>query len=126
MELLIERMFAAGFLIAGLSHLLHPTLWGELFQELLQSRHAPLVIAVYSLPMGLLIVAGHNVWAWDVAVITTVAGWIMTLKSVVYLLIPQTLRRVAPRDFRGRKFTGIGAVMSGLGVWMVYGAFLRG
>jgi hypothetical protein len=126
MALLIERMFAAGFLVAALSHLLWPRLWGELFYDLLQSRYAPLVVAVYTLPLGLLIVVGHNLWAWDVAVVTTVAGWIMTLKSVVYLLYPGALRKIAPQDYRGRKFAAVGAVMTPLGIWMVYGAFLRG
>ena len=126
MGLLIERMFAVGFLVAGLSHLLHPGLWGELFHDLLQSRYAPLVVAVYTLPMGLLIVTGHNVWAWDVAVVTTVAGWIMTGKSVVYLLFPEALRKIAPQYKRGRQFLVAGVVMTPLGVWMVYGAFARG
>src|SRR6185436_20388623 len=63
MALLIERMFAAGFLVAAVSHLLWPRLWGELFYDLLQSRYAPLVVAVYTLPLGLLIVVGHNLWA---------------------------------------------------------------
>ncbi len=126
MELLIERMFAVGFLVAGLSHLLWPRLWGQLFFDLLQSQYAPLVVAVYTLPLGLLIVVGHNLWVWDVAVATTVAGWIMTVKSVVYLVYPKVLRKIAPQDYRGRKFAAVGAAMMPLGIWMVYGAFLRG
>ena len=124
--LLIERMFAAGFLVAAVSHLLWARLWGELFYALLQSRYAPLVVAVYTLPMGLLIVVGHNLWAWDVAVVTTVAGWIMTLKSVAYLLYPKLLQKMEPQDYRGGKFAAVGAVMTPFGIWMVYGAFLRG
>lgn len=125
LELWIERAFSVGFLIAGLSHLLYPRLWGEVFHDLLQSRYAPLVIAAYSLPLGLFIIVGHNVWVWDVAAVTTVAGWVLTLKSAVYLLFPQALRKIAPADMRGRTFLAAGVLMSGLGVWMTYGAFLR-
>ncbi len=123
LSLWIERAFSAGFLLAGLSHLLHPGLWTELFLDLLRSRYAPLVVAVYTLPMGLFIVVGHNVWAWDVAVCTTLAGWMMVLKSAVYLVHPKILGLATSLDHR--KFNAAGAVMTALGVWMVYGAFLR-
>jgi hypothetical protein len=26
---------------------------------------APLIIGIYTLPTGLIILLGHNVWAWD-------------------------------------------------------------
>jgi hypothetical protein len=122
-ELCIERAVAVAFVTAGLSHLLHPKLWGALLHELLAGRYVPLLIAAYSLPVGLLIVAGHNIWAWDVRLLTTVAGWIMTVKSIVYLLYPRALWHIAPADLRGRKFALHGAVMAGLGGWMAWGAF---
>jgi len=121
----VERMFAAAFLLAGLSHLAHPRLWSELFADLLGSRYAPLIVAAYTLPMGLAIVVVHNVWVWDVAVITTFAGWAMTIKSTIYLLVPGTLRKVSPLALRPRNYAVVGGLMTGLGVWMVWGAFLR-
>jgi len=62
MELLIERFFAIAFLVIGASHALQPRRWSVFFQELRKTGHAGFVIALFTLPSGLVIVLGHNEW----------------------------------------------------------------
>jgi hypothetical protein len=120
-ETLIERWFAAGWLIFGLSHLLYPQKWAALFLPLRGSDTGGLLLGLFNLPLGLAIVLGHNVWVWDIPVVVTLAGWVMILKSVVYLLFPRALSRVMPSEERMEfAFRIAGAVSIILSILLIY------
>jgi len=86
--ILIERIVAPCFLLMGLSHLIQPRMWVRFFELVRQSGAAGAIIGLYTLPFGLLLIVGHNVWVFDWPVFLTVAGWGMTIKSAIYLLVP--------------------------------------
>ena len=85
---LIQALLAPIFLLIGLSHLIQPRLWVRFFQRLERTELAAAIIPMYTLPVGLLLIVGHNIWIWDWPLFLTIAGWMMTLKSALYLLIP--------------------------------------
>ena len=123
-ETLIERWFAIGFLIFGLSHLLYPAKWAAVFLPLRERETGPLLLALFYLPLGLVVVLGHNVWVWGIPVVVTLAGWVMILKSVVYLLFPRALSRVMPNDKRMESaFRIAGAVGILVGALLIYDSF---
>jgi uncharacterized protein YjeT (DUF2065 family) len=123
-EALIERWFAVGWLIFGLSHLLYPRKWAALFLPLRERGTGGLLLGLFNLPMGLVVVIGHNVWVWGLPVIVTLAGWVMVLKSVVYLLFPGTLSRVMPAEKQmEHAFRIAGAVSILLGALLIYDSF---
>ena len=70
-----------------------------------------------TLPLGLVLVVGHNVWAWDWPVFLTVAGWAMTIKSALYLLVPQAVERMLQKQMAKSltNFRIAGAVMAVVG-----------
>ena len=131
LDTLIARWVAVLWLICGLSHVLYPAKWGSLLLPLRNQATGGFILAAMSLPAGLVIILGHNIWVWDLPVIVTVAGWLTTLKSVAYLLVPHahTLvmssseRLTGPRLERG--FRIVGAVMMVLGALTAYDAFYR-
>lgn len=126
LDVLIARWVAVFWLGCGLSHLLHPARWGALLLPLRERESGGFVLAGVSLPVGLVIVIGHNVWVWDLPVIVTVAGWATTLKSVVYLLFPRIHMSVMSSNTRVEKgIRIIGAVMIALGALTAYDAFWR-
>ena len=100
LETLIERWFAVGWLIFGLSHLLYARKWAALLLPLRERDTGALLLGLFNLPFGLVVVLGHNVWVWGIPVVVTLAGWVMVLKSVVYLLLPRALSRVMPTEER--------------------------
>ena len=125
-ETLIERWFAIGWLIFGLSHLLYPAKWAALFLPLRERETGGLLLALFNLPLGLVVVLGHNIWVWGIPVAVTLAGWVMILKSVVYLLFPRALPRVMPTDARMESaFRIAGAVSMLLGALLSYDSFYR-
>lgn len=89
----IERLAALVLLLTCLSHIATPAAWHEFFTRVRgQGDLAGFIIAVIHLPMGLLIVAFHNVWSWPGAVVTLI-GWSLLLKGALNLLSPSLAQR---------------------------------
>lgn len=127
LNILIERWFAVGWLVFGLSHLLYPAKWAALFLPLRERETGGLLLGTFNLLLGLFVILGHNVWTWSIPVIVTLAGWIMTLKSIIYLLFPRALARVMPPAERlqiGFRIAGAVAIL--LGALLAYDSFCRG
>ena len=126
LDTLIERWFAIGWLVFGLSHLLYPAKWAALILPLREREGGGLLLGMFNLPVGLVLVLGHNVWTWGLPVIVTLAGWAITLKSAVYLLFPRTHVLVMPtRERMERGIRVFGAVMIVLGALSGYDSFFQ-
>lgn len=108
----IEVFTAALLAATGLSHVLYPRLWAQLFIDMFHKPYAGLIIGTLTLPLGLLIALCHNVWVWDLPVLVTIFGWGWTLKGTIYLLRPQTVQQVGARHMQHpERFRYAGAPM---------------
>ena len=87
METIIQKVFAASFLVWGISHMLQAQLWIDFFTNLSRKKYGGLVVALYTLPIGLLLISCHNIWEWSPIVFITIAGWSMTIKGLIYALV---------------------------------------
>jgi uncharacterized protein YjeT (DUF2065 family) len=126
LDVLIARWVALIWLIYGLSHALYPERWASLILPLRERDTGGFVLASMSLPVGLIIILGHNIWVWDLPVIVTLAGWMTSAKSVVYLLFPRAHMKVMSARLRPEKgLRGVGSVMIVLGALTAYDAFFR-
>jgi len=123
-SVLIARFTSVGMIISGLSHLLNPAFWSELLLPLRDRKSGGLLLGAISLPFGLVIVLGHNIWVWGLPLIVTVFGWLTTLKCTIYLLVPWAHRRAMPvgtQMERGLRI--VGGIMILLGALAGYDAF---
>src|SRR5262249_14873344 len=77
----IQAVVAPGFLLMGLSHLVQPQLSVRFFEVVRQTGATGFIIPLYTLPLGLVLIAGHNLWVWDWPLVLTVSGWGMVFKS---------------------------------------------
>ncbi len=119
----MEAALAFAFVVVGLSHVLHGRRWASFFEPIFENEGGPFLIAMLTLPVGLLIVCTHNVWAWDLSVLLTVYGWCAVVKSSLYFLAPQVPFRVATKRIRTpRHFAYSGAVLFVWGLLMAYDA----
>jgi len=124
MELALDRAFSIALLIFGLSHALQPQRWAELFDELFSRPWGPFGVVLFTAPLTVLILVGHNVWVLDWPLIVTLYGWGSAVKCAHYLLFPQFALRIANRRLRTPKnFRRVGVVMSALGAVLAWDAF---
>lgn len=123
----LQAALAVAFVVVGLSHVLCGRRWEAFFEPLFKSPSGPLVIAMYTLPVGLLIVVTHNDWSWDLGVIVTLYGWGSLLKGTIYFLFPAVpLRLISERMRSGRTFMKAGGVLIALGLFLAYDGFISG
>ena len=123
---LIARFFAISLLVVGISHLAQPARWRDFFIKIKETGIAGIIIAMYTVPQGLLIVVGHNIWVWDIPVIITICGWGMTIKSVIYATIPGRAEAVIPEGPNAhRKYAWGGALMIPVSLLLVWHSFFR-
>ncbi|MEX0643779.1 MAG: DUF2065 family protein [Parvularculaceae bacterium] len=93
MEQAIEKLTALVFLVTGLSHLLQPKTWARFFIDIRgRGDIGGLWNAYIHAPLGLLIVAFHNLWTWPEIVVTLI-GWSLALKGALYFCWPQLASR---------------------------------
>ncbi len=45
--------------------------------------------AVFNLLIGLFIICSYNVWQWDIFFFVTLLGWVMFIRALIALFIPQ-------------------------------------
>lgn len=115
--MVIQKVAALFFLIMGLSYLLNARLWAGYGKVLLDEPQRLLPILWVTLPIGLVIVFLHNIWSgW--AIIITLVGWLITIKSAFYLLFPRVIKAFSgwSEDALRRYLIGGGVFMSVFGV----------
>ncbi|MDH3561590.1 MAG: hypothetical protein OEN52_11625 [Gammaproteobacteria bacterium] len=91
MQEVVVTVIAWLVLLLGLSYMTQATHWAELAKDALRYPHHYFPMVLMILVLGLTVVTLHNVWVADWPVVITVVGWIMVLKSIAYLLLPQVM-----------------------------------
>jgi hypothetical protein len=83
----VERLTALVLLLTCLSHVTAPAAWAAVFERIANSKAPGLATAAIHLPLGLMLVAFHNIWSGP-ALIFTLIGWALLLKGALHLLFP--------------------------------------
>ena len=97
MEIGIERLTALAFLLTGLSHIAAPRTWVRFFALLRAQGEAGGFLNGYvHVPLGLLILAFHQVWSWP-GLFVTLIGVGLTLKGLICFVWPGTALRSMER-----------------------------
>jgi hypothetical protein len=119
METAVEKLAAICILVTGLSHIIQPRVWAEFFIMLREKgKVGSILCGLLHFPLGVIIVAFHNVWH-GLPIVVTIMGWGFLLKSVLYLVYPKHGMRMLARVSVERSWefvvAGVGAVaLSGL------------
>ncbi|TVQ49493.1 MAG: hypothetical protein EA365_00385 [Gloeocapsa sp. DLM2.Bin57] len=122
MILLIERVVAVFLVVVGLSYLVQGLVWKNLVQELLKNKTWLMLWSLLFLPWGLVIVLGHNIWLPSWQVMITILGWWVTIKCVLYLLLPNWSNFINSwqDEFLQRYIQIAGVIVAGLGGIIIY------
>ena len=116
----VEIYATVHFAVIGLSHLLQPRVWIDLFIRLRELGHVGVFLNGFlSLLFGSIIVAFHDIWLWP-PIILTIIGWLQIVKALISFCVPslamRSLNRVSPD--RAWEIQVAGAVFLGLAVWL--------
>ena len=123
------RVVGLWMIIATGSQLVRRKRFAEMERNLYENPGAVANSALIHLLIGLLIVAGHNVWELSWRVIITLGGWLFVLKGANRLVFPEMDTRIAlSLDREGTRSRWITPVLIGFlafNVWVAYLGFTR-
>lgn len=81
-------MTAALLLILGCSLLFATRSWMALISDISDRPHRLLIPGLAAMMYGLIVVFKHNIWIKDWEVVVTIAGWLILVKGLSFLFIP--------------------------------------
>ncbi len=119
---LTELMISWFLLIMGGSLLLQGQAWVGLARTWLNDPMHYMPSVYLYLLFGLFIVFTHNDWSMKPGLIITLTGWLLVIKSSIYMLMPNVFQPLVPRsDASLASIVRVaGAVYLLLGAWLVY------
>ncbi len=80
---------------------------------------AIVVAASFALILGLAIIAIHQIWVWEPRVLVTLIAWIIVIKSVLWLTLPEKMLYWSQRVVRGSAFYIYLAVLAVVGILLM-------
>ena len=103
MEIAIERLVALSCFVIGLSHIVQPRAWAELFIDW-RSKGTTGVFytGLLHFNIGALVVAFHNVWR-GLPMIVTLLGWAWTIERGVLSHVSDVCDEIAPTRLGGTR-----------------------
>ena len=87
----IAIVTASLMLVLGCSMLFTTRSWLALLTEFSEQPHRLLIPGIATVVFGLIVIFNHNFWekSWEVAI--TLAGWLILMKGLTFLLIPDVV-----------------------------------
>lgn len=118
------RMLGVFYLAFSLAMIIGPEAVVEGYRGLKKNRPHSFLAGFFTIFIGAIIVAGHNVWALSLAVITSIAGWMALIKGVLLVAMPENLLALSGQccedPCRVRIMGIVGAAFGGL---ILYSSF---
>ncbi|HEV2915592.1 MAG TPA: hypothetical protein VGX92_20095 [Pyrinomonadaceae bacterium] len=121
MEASIQKLVAICFMVIGLSHIIRPRVWAQLFIMFRDKGEAGSFLSgLLHFPLGALVVSFHNVWH-GIPLVVTLVGWGLLIKGLIYLTYTKHGMRMLGRVSieRSWEFTVAGFVSVALGVLII-------
>ena len=121
--MILARVFGPFLGILGLWMLLYGDNVVKIMASMKSSPCALYTSAVFNLLIGLFIINMYNVWVWDVFFFVTLLGWVMFLRGVFALFMPQVVVKAVMTKGNWMKTMGVipfvwGLILTWTGYYM--------
>ena len=93
-SVLLAKIMGPMLLVMGLFIVTHREHMREIGREFLDSKALIFLSGTITLPIGLAIVATHNIWAADWRVAITVFGWLAIAAGIARIMAPAAITNV--------------------------------
>jgi len=123
-SLLLAQVIGLYLLLEGLVVLTHRKFIIHIVADMSKHKSLMYVTGSMLIVLGLLIVLEHNVWEATWRVIPTIVGWILLIKGVMILFVPNVVLRRAREFARNRNMAvAAGIAALAIGAYLVYIGF---
>lgn len=97
---LVEVVLGLSLLLWGVALVIHIRSAQAIIDFIVDDEMSPIwtyTVSALMLFCGLVVVLVHNEWVFDIPVIVTLVGWIVTIECFLWIVIPQQLRQVVKK-----------------------------
>ena len=124
LSLFLAKLIGIYFVIMGLSVLIKKETLLKMAEEFMTRLPLMFVSGVLTLVMGLLLILSHNIWDGTWVVIVTIIGWLVFIKGLFYLLLPQKILTKWFKIFDNNSWYTIASIiMIIFGLYLAYKGF---
>ncbi len=121
LTILLSKIFGLYMLIAGIAIFMNRKHVMLAVVAIFKERFAQLLAGILSLLLGLLLINIHNDWSTAPAILISLLGWMVVVKGLVYLFMPESKLTKLMHFLSEREWYTVDAILA-----VVLGAYLAG
>ncbi|WP_131781484.1 hypothetical protein [Legionella gresilensis] len=110
---IIEEVLGLYMLIMAIIMIARADYYRKLVRELPADRNFIFVTAMFTLIFGLIMIVTHNIWHWRFEVVATIIAWLIVIKAILWLALPEYMVALSKRIYKNNMFY-VMAVISGI------------
>jgi uncharacterized protein YjeT (DUF2065 family) len=103
----LASIFGPFLVITGLWMLLYSENLIKIVTSVKNTPACFYLMGVINLLIGLTIISQYNIWNWDAAFLVTLLGWVLILRGILSLFVPQLLLKMTMNNNKTIKLIGI-------------------
>ncbi|KTD19025.1 hypothetical protein [Legionella jordanis] len=111
------------FLIMAIIMLARVNFYRRIITGLTGNYGTIVVAASFALIVGLIMVLTHNFWLWTPHVMVTIVGWLILIKAILWLSIPDTMAAISKQVFNGVGYYVAVAIMAIIAIILLTSGF---
>lgn len=92
-SIFLAKIIGLNFLIFGITLIINKTTFQSLLEDFIDHPALILFGGFINLVLGSMIVVSHNIWVADWRIIITIIGWLLFIRGIVWLTIPNAMVR---------------------------------
>lgn len=115
----LAQTWGISLVIISFSILLYPK-YIDLLLSLIEDKKNVLMFGIVNVILGVMLVLGYSVWKvqWQLAI--TILGWLVLIRGLGLLLVPETLVNIAQRVKQAGYIQPVLVILLSFGCWLVY------
>lgn len=122
-SIIIAQVMGFYLLIVAIIMLARAPYYRAMMTNLKSCNHAIMVGAAFSLIIGIFLVIVHNIWIWESEVMITVIGWLILIKSILWLALPERMMTFSNKLYSGAGYYVAAAITGILGILLLSHGF---
>ena len=124
---ILAKALGLYMIVMAIVMITRPNYYKDIMQHIQKEKLATLSGASFSLIFGLLLLSVHNFWAFEPYVVVTIVAWVIVIKAVLWLAIPERMADMLHEIYSGKLYYVIAIITGIFGIWILsYGIFLFG
>src|ERR1700722_10791518 len=119
-SLFLAKIIGWVLVIIGLATFVKREFMRDVIKDFISHSSIILISATMNIILALLIVLSHNVWEASWKVVITILGYLMLLRGLLHVFIPEWVRKMAKKFLNNDLFVYSGVISFVVGIYLLY------